>query len=70
MVAVPSTRARWSTGPDPRSAARVWTSRNPGAIGAFRVHIEPSGSHPFRHNVAVGPTSQPAPRAPERGPSQ
>jgi hypothetical protein len=36
----------------PRSAARVWTSDNPGAIGAFRVHNEPS---------------QPAPRAPERG---
>ena len=52
MAAVPSTRARWSTGPDPRSAARVWTSGNPGAVGAFRVHIEPS---------------QPAPRAPERG---
>ena len=39
----------------PRSGARVWTGVNPGAVGAFRVHNEPN---------------QPAPRAPERGPSQ
>jgi hypothetical protein len=39
MAAVPSTRARCSTGPDPRSAARVWTSGNPGAVGAFRVAL-------------------------------
>src|SRR5437879_4317051 len=37
---------------EPRPAARVWTGGNPGAIGAFRVHTEPS---------------QPAPRAPEKG---
>jgi hypothetical protein len=35
MAAVPSTRARWSTGPDLRSAARVWTSGNAGATEPF-----------------------------------
>ena len=42
LAAVRSTRARWSTGPDLWSAVRVWTSGSPGAIGAFRVDIEPS----------------------------
>ena len=52
MAAVRSSRAQWSTSPDARSAARVRTGGSPGAIGAFRIHIE---------------RSQPAPRAPERG---
>jgi hypothetical protein len=41
-MAAASTRARWSAGPDPRSAARVWATGNPGAVGAFRVYIEPT----------------------------
>jgi hypothetical protein len=54
MAVVPFTRCPAVHGsPDPRSPVRVWTGGNPRAIGAFRVDIEP--------------TSQPAPRAPERG---
>jgi len=37
MAAVPSISARWSTGPDPRSAARAWT-------GGTRAPPEPFGS--------------------------
>ena len=38
MAAVPSL-APGGPRSEPRSAARVWTSGNPGAIGAFRVHL-------------------------------
>ena len=55
MAAVPSTRARWSTDREAPVRVRVWTSGDRGAIGASRVHNEPS---------------QPAPRAPETEPSQ